>query len=190
MDIVKELIELLDGEYESDGIKKGHTPSGAFIMHNSCGVIKRKDYAIKIYNFDDMGVRAVNTLDGSPFKIVLILPFPLNKSLTVFPKTFFQKIFGDAIPKATLSLSAKGLLKKYSIKGNKQLSSYILSDSLLTEIIPKHILYITTSIQKNNTTMSLRPNESVVTAEELRVLFNIMDCLGKIIIEHKSILKK
>lgn len=190
MDIVKELVNSLNGEYESEGVKKGHTTSGAFISHNSYGLVKKEEYSIKIYNFSNMGVRAVNTLDGSPFKIVLIIPFALKNAQTIFPKSFFQKLLPDSRPKVTLSPQAKDLLKKYSLNGNKELTRYILKDSNLAATITNHKVYIATNIQGNQSTLSLRPNESATTKDHLKVLYDIMDSIGIIIIKNKYTLAK
>lgn len=190
MDILEALTLELNGTYQAEQKKSVNTPIGKFSSQNSFGIIRKEEYSIKLYCYNNSGVRAVNAIDGSPFKVVLILPFTLKNPVSIYPKTFFQKIFGDSISKTTLSPNAKGLLKKYSIKGSKKLASYILSDDLLTEVIPEHILYITTSIQKNISTISLRPDESVVTSGELKELFSIIDRLGKIISQHKQVLKR
>ena len=186
MNILEKLINDLDGDYHQDDLKKRHTTGGAFISQNSYGIIKKENYSIKIYCYDNMGVRAVNTLDGSPFKIVLILPFVLKKAQSIFPKSFFQKMFSVPISKNVLSVNAKRLLKKYNLKGNKELTNCILNDSILTEILPNHILYITTKIQNGDSILSLRPNESVTTVKELRELYDIMNRLGQVVFEHKQ----
>ncbi|MDH7448455.1 hypothetical protein [Aquimarina sp. 2201CG14-23] len=190
MSILEKLVNNLDGDYYLDDQKKGHTPGGSFISQNSYGIFKKENYSIKIYCFDNMGVRAVNTFDGSPFKIILILPFALKRAQSIFPKSFFQKIINIPTSKNILSNNAKILLKKYNLKGNKELTNYILNDSFLTEILPNHILYITTKVENDTSILNLRPNESVTTTGELEILYKIMNRLGEIIYEHKSILKK
>lgn len=190
MDIIKQLTDSHNGQYFEEELKKANTPGGAFISQKSYGYIKKDNYSIKIYSFANMGVRVPDTRDGSPFKIVLILPFVLKRPLSIFPKTFFQKIIGNSIPKSMLSPNAKALLKKYSLNKNKELTNYILTDSSLSKLISNHKIYLSTNIGDNNSTLSLRPNESVIEVEDLKALYDIMDRLGEIIIEHKSILKK
>jgi len=190
MNTLNELIDLLNGEYSEEEVKKGHTPGGTFISQNSQGTIKKEKYTIKIYCFSNKGIRDSRTRDGSPYKIVLILPLELKKPQTIFPKTFFQKLTSNSMMKNSLTKSAKQLLKKYSLNENRELANYILNDSFLTENLPKHNLYISSDIQKKISTLNLRPNESVIEVEDLKKLYDIMNRLGEIIIEHKSILAK
>lgn len=186
MDIIEELVLELNGSFKKSDINRGFTATGLYISENNSGFIKKEDYSIKLDGFYNLGARAGYTIDGSPFKISLILPFVLKNSISVFPKTFFQKIIGDSIPKKTLSEGAKKLLKKYKLTGNKELAYHILSDSNYSEQISEHKLYISTNIQDNFTSISLRPNESVITLKEIKVIYNLMDKLGIIIIDHKS----
>ncbi|WP_299249745.1 hypothetical protein [uncultured Aquimarina sp.] len=191
MNIVEELTKDLGGNYYQDDQKKGYTPGGTFISKNSYGLIKKENYLMKIYCFENMGIRAVNTIDGSPFKITLIIPFSLKKQQSIFPKSFFQKIISRTpTSNNTLSNHAKKVLKKYSLKGNKELTNYILNDPFLTEILPNHILYITTKIENDISILNLRPNESVTTAIELNQLYSIIDRLGEVIFKHRFVLKK
>ena len=186
MDIIEELILELNGSFKKSDINRGFTATGLYISENNSGLIKKEKYSIKIDGFYNLGSRAAYTRDGSPFKISLILPFILKNSISIFPKTFIQKLIGSTIQTKTLSEGAKKLLKNYKLTGNKDLVYYILSDSNYSEQISEHKLYISTNIQDKFTSISLRPNESVITLEEIKVIYNLMDKLGVIVIDHKS----
>ena len=188
MSVLKELIGLLKGEYSEEEIKKGHTPGGTFISQNSQGLIKKDGYYIKIYCFNNMGTRASGTRDGSPYRIIFTIPLILKKSQTIFPKTLIQKMIDGLSTRTNLSEKSKPLLKKYSLKGNKEFVSYVLNDDFLTKTLPKHNVYISSSIRERTSTMALVPNESVINIEDLRILYDIMDRLGEIIVINKGIL--
>jgi hypothetical protein len=189
MDILEKLANDIGGNYNKDDLKRRHSPGGAFISQNSYAIFKKEKYVIKVFCFDNMGVRAASTIDGSPFKIVLIIPFSLKSHLSIFPKSFFQKLISSLSSKSN-SVQGEKLLKKYSLKGNRELRNYILKDSNLSKSISEHIVYVRSDIKNKFTLLSLRPNESVTTKEDLKALYNIMDRMGNIIIENKTILMK
>jgi len=186
MDIIEELVLEVNGSFKKSDINRGFTATGLYISENNSGFIKKEDYSIKIDGFYNLGARAGYTLDGSPFKISLILPFILKDSISVFPKTFFQKIIGDSIPTKTLSDEVKLFLKKYKIMGSKNFVSSFLLDSYLPKTVSNHILYISTNHNEKFSSIALRPNESVITIDEIREIYNIVDKLGAIIIRNNN----
>ena len=119
---------------------------------------------------------------------MLSFPFILKNNLTIFPKTFTQRILGKLTK--IKSEKTKYLIKKYSLKGNRTLTNYILNDDLLTEELPKHDIYISSKTENEKHFLNLIPNESILTIEDLKALYVIMDKLGEIISRNKSILSK
>jgi len=190
MNALKSLIDLLGGKYFEEEIKKGYTPGGTFISQNSYGLLQKEDYTIRIYCFSNTGTKDPTSIEGSPYKIVLSFPFILKNNLTIFPKTFTQRIFSKLRTNKIKSEKTKPLIKKYSLKGNRTLTNYILNDDLLTEELPKHDIYISSKTENEKHFVNLIPNESIFTIEDLKALYVIMDKLGEIISRNKSILSK
>lgn len=190
MNTLKNLIDLLDGKYFEKEIKKGHSPGGTFISQNSYGLITKENYSIRIYCFHNLGTKTPGLFEGSPYKLVISLPFTLKKNQTIFPKTFIQKILDTLNQFKSRSKEAQYLLKKYSLKGNKALKNFILKDSLLTKIIPNHKIYISSKTNNKNSIINLTPNESILTIEDLKALYIIMNRLAEIIVENRYILSK
>ncbi|MHA7843214.1 MAG: hypothetical protein ACX93I_07840 [Winogradskyella sp.] len=180
MNIVEELTYILKGKYFSEDLRSVTTPGGTFISQNSYGIIRNKGYIIKIYSYNNMGVRVANTYDGSPFKIVLILPLKMKKSLSIYPKSSLKKLVGYAIGNSSIN-GNNIILKNYSLKGNRKIIDLILKDPFLVKEIPMHKIYISSKIGEESSYFSLRPNESATTVNELKKLYDIMDRLGIII---------
>jgi hypothetical protein len=190
MSTLKNLIDLLGGKYFEAEIKKGHTPGGTFISQNSSGLITKENYSIRIYCFSNMGTRGTGVFEGSPYKLVISFPFTLKNNQTIFPKTFIQKILSKLNKNKNRSREAQYLLKKYSLKGNRVLTNCILNDSFLTKTIPNHTIYISSKNEDKNSFISLTPNESILTVEDLKALYIIMNRLAEIIVKNKFILSK
>lgn len=189
MEITEELVIDLGGKYFKDGLKKATTPSGSFISQKSFGIVNTKDYSIKIYCFDNKGVRSVGTFDGSPFKISLILPFEISHKLSIHPKSFFNSIIMPLLFPSIKQNGNKDFLKKYKLKGSKGFEYYFMRHNDLSKMISSHNIFISSRIEKGLSILSLRPNESVITKDELKRLYNIMDELGKLISQNKQHLK-
>ena len=148
MEITEELITNLNGEYFKEGIKKTTSPSGALIIQNSYGIVKKKEqYSIHIYCFDNKEIRAVGTYDGSPFKVSLILPYELSQKTSIFPKYFFKSLFLPFIIPSFATKVDKKFLKKFKIKGSEEFKSTFLKHEFLSDIISTHNLYISTRIE-------------------------------------------
>ena len=192
MNTLKNLIEELGGKYFEEELKKGHTPGGTFISQNSYGLITKKSYSIRIYCFSNEGTRDSGTIEGTPYKLVLSFPFKftLKYNLTIFPKSFIQKILSTLNQSKNRSREAQSLLKKYNLRGNRALTNCILKDPFLTQIMPNHAIYISSKTHDKKSVISLTPNESILTVEDLKALYLIMDRLAEIIVENKSILSK
>jgi len=190
MSLLKKFIELLGGKYFEAEIKKGHTPGGTLISQNSSGLITKESYSIRIYCFSNMGTKDPGAFEGSPYKLVISFPFTVKKNQTNIPKTFIQRVLSTLNKNKSRSREAQYLLKKYSLKGNRVLTNYILNDSFLTEMIPNHTIYISSKNEDKSSFISLTPNESILTIEDLKALYNIMNRLAKVILENKSILSK
>ncbi|GAB5566106.1 MAG: hypothetical protein Wins2KO_31690 [Winogradskyella sp.] len=180
-DIVEELINDLKGEYFREDKKNVITPGGSFISQNSYGIINKKEYSVKIYSQNNLGIRAANTYDGSPFRILLILPFNLNEPFQIFPKSFYKKMI-NSLFKTKTSVS-NILLTRYNFKGSKRIFSFIEKDMFLINEIVNHEIYISSHSKDDSFYISLRPNESVITMEELKKLYSIIDKLGEIMIQ-------
>ena len=59
----------------------------------------------------------------------------------------------------------------------------------LSKMISSHNIFISSRIENGLSILSLRPNESVITKEELKKLYDIMDEFGKLITQNKQHLK-
>jgi|GEM_PF-2567235 len=189
MGITEALILDLEGEYFSEGLKKATTHYGSFISQNSFGIVNKEEYAIKIYCFDNKGTRVSGAYDGSPFKVSLILPFELNQKASINPKSFFSGILMPFIFPSLINNENKNFSKQYKISGSKGFKNYFLKNHYLQKMISAHNIYISSRIEGGFSIISLRPNESVVTKEELKELYDIMDELGKLISSNKQVLK-
>ena len=189
MEITNALIIDLGGEYFNEGLKKVTSPDGSFINQNSFGIINKKECSIKIYCFDNKGVRASGTFDGSPFKISLILPFEISQKISIFPKSFFNGVIMPLIFPSLKKVESKNFSKKFKLNGSREFKNYFLRHDHLPKMVSIHNIYISSRIEKDFSILSLRPNESVITKEELKVLYDIMDELGKLIIQNKQVLK-
>ena len=188
MNTLKNFIDELGGKYFEEELKKGYTPGGTFISQNSFGLITKKSYSIRIYCFSNQGTRDAGTFEGTPYKLVLSFSFTLKYNLTIFPKSFTQKILSTLNQNKSRSREAQSLLKKYSLKGNRALTNCILKDPFLTQIIANHAIFISSKTHDKKLVISLTPNESILTVEDLKALYLIMDRLAEIIVENKSIL--
>lgn len=185
MDIVKALIDAEGGIYNSAGEKKTYTPGGAFIVHNSSGEVIRENYKLRVYNFDQSGIRASGTYDGSPFKFVLFLPFALRDEFSIFPKTAFQKLFTRKKMKVS-NPGASAFVKRFRISGNQDFSLLFLSEKGPTcHEIAKHNLFIKATNHDGYATVTIRLNESATSVEQLKGYLDILDAIAELIINHK-----
>jgi len=186
MSIVKDLTIRLGGKYYADTTKKVHSPEGTFIYHNGHGIIEHKQFKIEIFLSSNMGVRPAETRDGSPYKIVLTVPFELKTNLSIFPKSFLEKLLRRFAPQLKNSIEANSQLNNYKIKCDIELAKSIFRNQLLSEKISNHDIFISTRVLSKNSKISLRPNESVTELYELRELYEIMESLGKVIVDNRS----
>jgi hypothetical protein len=189
MEITEALIADLGGEYFKEGLKKSNSPYGSVISQNSFGIVNSKEYSIKFYCFDNKGVRNSGAFDGSPFKISLILPFELSKKPSIHPKSFFRSVILPLVLPSLKQNGNKDFLKKYKLSGSKGFEHYFMKHKDLSKMVSSHNIFISSRIDNGLSILSLRPNESVITKEDLKKLYDIMDELGKLITQNKQHLK-
>lgn len=185
MKILEQLIDELGGEYIKEETKKGITPHGTYIYENSYGVLKKDNYTIKIYSNSSLGVRAANTLDKSPFKLVLIFPVIMKEKISLFPKSILKKIL-QLFSYNSFPDEQRLFLKSYDINASNLIKKLIMSNRFLITKIPKHKVYISSKKENQFSFLTLRPNESITTKEELMVIYKIIVEFGEILYSNKN----
>ncbi len=173
MNIIKEICTKHNGIYSTEERKNLTTSKGAMVFQFQKGefVFEGKRMILMI---DDTG----GTFHGTnPFRFILSIENPKNKTIRIYPKFFIDKVF-DLILNRTTNFIPKELRKKFQFNGDRKLLDKILADRNIVQLLMEQNLTIFIE-NKNPNRLILSPSRGIRNIEQAELFIELLKRVGE-----------
>ena len=182
MNIIQELTEKYSGKYSEDLNKSVNSPIGKYTFQPKSGIIEVDGTKISI-SLNEVGGANPAT---EPFRMTLYLDKAYETQLTIFPKTFWNKILDALLPKRN-EFIPKPIRKQFWFNGHKGLLNALVSDKIFTDNILNERVFIKT-VKKPTHRIVLTPEFGIRDIDQFEKFVSILKRIeNKIKSAHKLV---